>query len=153
EQERHARDVAVVLAGLVGAAGQHVVDALGRHARALEQGADGVGQEVVGADLGEGAAVAADGRPDGVDDEGVHAGKVARNWPAATARPKMGPPASERRRGESRLRARRSRARWSAEPERGGERQWKSWSAPSKKPSTPSRPSPPSATPPGSRRA
>ena len=61
EQQRHARDVAVVLAGLVGAAEDHVVDRGGGHAGvALHQLADRVRGEIVGADLGEAAAVAAD---------------------------------------------------------------------------------------------
>ncbi len=49
EQEAHARDVAVVLAGLVGAAGDDVVDALGRDAGALEQRGDDVAEQIVGA--------------------------------------------------------------------------------------------------------
>jgi hypothetical protein len=69
EQRGHARDVAVVLARLVGAAEHHV-----GHARrvepgvAREQGADAVGGEVVGARLGERAADAADRRAHAVDE-------------------------------------------------------------------------------------
>ena len=61
EQQRHARDVAVVLAGLIGAAEEHFVEArpinLGV---ARDQRPDRSRGEIVGAHLGERAAVAAD---------------------------------------------------------------------------------------------
>jgi len=72
EQPRHARHVAVVLAGLVGAAVEHVV-----HGRpvdagvALHQRLDGHGAQVVGAHAAQGAAVAAEGGADGVADKGL----------------------------------------------------------------------------------
>ncbi|MCY1291636.1 hypothetical protein D9M70_408330 [compost metagenome] len=80
EQGRHARDVAVVFAGLVGAAVDHVVDGAPVQFRvAGHQGADRHGAEVVGAHAGQGAGVAADGRAHGVDDQGViHQGSPAR---------------------------------------------------------------------------
>ena len=72
EQHRHAGDVAVVLAGLVGAAEIAVVERLPVEAGiALDQHADRVGGEVVGADVAQRPAVAADRRADGVADEGV----------------------------------------------------------------------------------
>ena len=72
EQQRHARDVAVVLAGLVGAAEKHFVDLrpveLGmlRHQR-LDRG----GGQIVGAHLGERAAEAADRGPHGIANEDI----------------------------------------------------------------------------------
>ncbi len=72
EQGGHARDVAVVLAGLVGAAEDHVVDHLRRQVRRARQDLpDDERRQVVGADLGEGAAVAADRRADAGADIGV----------------------------------------------------------------------------------
>jgi hypothetical protein len=75
EQQAHARDVAVVFAGLVGAAVKHVGDrspidfGVARHQRAQRNRA-----EIVGAHRGERAAVAAEGRAHGIADEGlVHA--------------------------------------------------------------------------------
>ena len=63
QQDRHAGDVAVVLAGLVGAAEDHVLDE-GRVERgALDDGAQHGGGHVVGADRGERTAVAADRGP------------------------------------------------------------------------------------------
>ncbi len=68
--ERHAGDVAVVLAGLVGAAVDHVGDRGPVDLRvACHQGLDRDGAEVVGAHRRERAAVAAEGRADGVADE------------------------------------------------------------------------------------
>ena len=49
----------------------HVLDVLRRHAGALEQRAQRVGREVVGADGREPAAVAAERRPHRVDDQRV----------------------------------------------------------------------------------
>jgi hypothetical protein len=71
EQGRHARDVAVVLAGLVGAAVEDVVErAPVEVGMAQHQRPDGQGGEIVGSDRGERAAVAADGGAYGVADEG-----------------------------------------------------------------------------------
>ncbi len=69
EQRRHPRDVAVVLAGLVGGAPVDVGDALGVEPGALERGADRVGGEIVGANSRERAAVAAHRRADGVENQ------------------------------------------------------------------------------------
>ena len=83
QQRRHARDVAVVLARLVGAAEDHVVD--GRPVDvglALHQRPDRDGAEIVGAHAGEAAAVAADRRADGVADEGF---PHACSWPRPVA--------------------------------------------------------------------
>ena len=64
--------VAVVLASLVGATVDDIVHRGPVHLRvALEQRAQRNGAEIVGADMGEGAAVATDGGSDGVADEGV----------------------------------------------------------------------------------
>ena len=79
EQQGHAGDVAVVLAGLVGAAEDHVLHRFPVHAGvALPQRLQGHGAEVVGADRGEAAGVAADGGADGVADEGVGHGFLSR---------------------------------------------------------------------------
>ena len=51
EQRRHARDVAVVFSRLVGAAEDHVLDPIGRHARAVNDSANRAGGKVVGAHL------------------------------------------------------------------------------------------------------
>jgi hypothetical protein len=68
---RHARDVAVVLAGLVGAAVEDVVErAPVEVGMAQHQRPDGQSGEIVGSDRGERAAVAADGGAYGVADEG-----------------------------------------------------------------------------------
>jgi hypothetical protein len=65
-------DVAVVLAGLVGAAVVDVVDARPVHARvARDEGGDRQRGQVVGAHAGERAAEAAEGGADGVADECV----------------------------------------------------------------------------------
>ena len=68
EQQRHPRDVAVVLAGLVGAAEDDVLDERRVDAGAVDEPAQDRGGQVVGPDARQGAAVAADGRPDGLDD-------------------------------------------------------------------------------------
>ncbi len=71
EQAGHAREVAVVLARLVGAAEDHVVELGPIDARiALDQRADRDRGEVVGADVRERAAIAADRRPDVIANEG-----------------------------------------------------------------------------------
>ncbi len=71
EQQRHARDIAVVLARLVGAAEDHIVDGVpvdGRVARHQRLQRDGA--QIVGAHGGQRAAEAADGGADIVADEG-----------------------------------------------------------------------------------
>ena len=71
EQPGHAREVAIVLAGLVGAAEDDVVELGPVDARvAVDQRADRDRGEVVGADAAERPAVAADRGADGVADEG-----------------------------------------------------------------------------------
>ena len=71
KQQRHARDVAIVLARLVGAAQHHFVDggevALGKLGA---QRGERVGGEIVRADRGERSGVAADGRPDALANVG-----------------------------------------------------------------------------------
>ena len=77
QQRGHAGDVPVVFARLVGAAEDHIVDPVGRKGGAVEQAADRGRGEVVGADLGERAAGAADRGADGVEDVGVgHGGSM-----------------------------------------------------------------------------
>ena len=72
EQRRHARDVAVVLAGLVGAAEDHVVHGLpvDPRLRAMQRG-DRNGTEVVGSHRRQCATVAAKGSANGVADKGM----------------------------------------------------------------------------------
>ena len=80
EQRRHARDVAVVLARLVGAAEDHVVDR--RRVDALvarDQRTDRQRRQVVGAHARERARVAADGGTHGITDEGFHDQPLALN--------------------------------------------------------------------------
>ena len=87
EQRRHPRDVAVVLAGLVGGAEVDVGDPLGVDAAALDHGADDVGGEVVGPHAGERAAVGAHRGADRVDYDrprasaGLNRGREARAYP------------------------------------------------------------------------
>ena len=72
EQQRHARDVAVVLAGLVGAAEKHFVD--GRPVELgmfCHQRLDGSRGQIVGADLGERPAEAADRGSDGITNKDI----------------------------------------------------------------------------------
>jgi hypothetical protein len=71
EQHAHARDVAVVLARLVRAAGVGLVDGVVRHAGAADGLAEDVGEQVVGAHGRQPAADAADGRAAGADDDGI----------------------------------------------------------------------------------
>src|ERR1700679_2123495 len=67
QQQRHPRHVAVVLAGLIGTAEIDFIDlrpvelGVARH-----QGLDRRGRQIVGADLGQRAAEAADRGPDGI---------------------------------------------------------------------------------------
>ncbi len=79
EERRHPGDVAVVLAGLVGAAEVDVLE-LGRiDARALDSRADRDRSEVVGTNAGEAAAVAPHRRPNrGQNDGSAHAARRGR---------------------------------------------------------------------------
>src|SRR5690606_24802594 len=100
EQRRHPGEVAIVLAGLVGAAEDDVVELVPVDSGiALDQGGDRDGREIVGADMGKRSAVAADRRADGVADEGFgHESSCVfwrtgppivrdRPWNSATGRP------------------------------------------------------------------
>ena len=71
EQRGHPRDVAVVLARLVGAAEDDLIDAAGVETMTGDHGHEDVTGEVVGAHVAQGAVVAADGGTQRVDDEGV----------------------------------------------------------------------------------
>src|SRR5690606_11342256 len=71
QQRAHAGHVAVVLAGLVGAAEDHVGDVELGYLYALDEGVEGAGRQVVWSHAGEGAAVPADGRAHGVDQVGL----------------------------------------------------------------------------------
>ena len=66
---RYAADIAVVLAGLVGGAQDHVVDLGGIDPGSVEQGANDVGGHVIGPHLAQGTAVAAEWRAEAVDDD------------------------------------------------------------------------------------
>ncbi len=90
EEERHPRHVAVVLARLVGAAEDDVLDDRRVDPGPVDERPDDEGREVVRADRGERAAVPPDRRADGVDDPGIaeRAGQVARH--AAESRPLAG---------------------------------------------------------------
>ena len=72
EQQGHARDITIVLAGLVGAAEINVIEArpIGLGV-ARNQRPDRHSREIVGADLGERAAIAADGRARRIADENI----------------------------------------------------------------------------------
>ena len=88
EQRRHARDVAVVLARLVGAAEHHLLDR-GRiePGVALEERRQRDGGEVVGAHRGERTAVAPDGSTHRIADEGLlHARMIAKSGVPAPGR-------------------------------------------------------------------
>ncbi len=72
------RDIAVVFAGLVGTAEDHVGHGLPVHARvACHQSLERQGGQVVGAHAAQGAAVAAKGGADGVADEGLVHGYIS----------------------------------------------------------------------------
>ena len=66
---RHPRDVAVVLAGLIGRAPKDVVDPLGIDLRARDERADRERGQVVGTHRRKRAAPAPDRRPQRVDDD------------------------------------------------------------------------------------
>ncbi len=76
QEERHPRDVAVVLAGLVGAAEDDVLDECRVDAGTVDEPAQDRGGQVVGPDAGQGAAVATDRGPDRLDDPGFTKGTV-----------------------------------------------------------------------------
>ena len=73
EQRRHARDVAVVLARLIGAAEDDFVDGLGKSGMARQECPYRNRGEVVGPHFRQGAAVTADRRADRIANEGVAA--------------------------------------------------------------------------------
>ena len=89
-----APDAAAVLAGLVGAADDDILDP-GRVERALlDDGRDDRGQHVVGPHPGERAGMAAEGRAQTVIDIGVEHGSVP-PWPISARRlPAVKPPQS-----------------------------------------------------------
>jgi hypothetical protein len=87
EQSRHARDVAVLLAGAVGVAEVDVVDPRRVDARALDDRGDRARGQVVRPDAGEHAAVAADRGADSIQNQGFrHRAIVRRVQCAWTAR-------------------------------------------------------------------
>ena len=71
EKRRQARNVAIVLPGLVRATEPDVLDLLGCDARALDRGSNGERREVVWPHPREPAAVAPDGRPNRGEDDGA----------------------------------------------------------------------------------
>ena len=79
QQRGHARHVAVVLARLVGAAEDHVLDARGIDARLVDGGPDDQRGQVVRAHRAQRAAVAADRRAHGADDPGLAQRAVERS--------------------------------------------------------------------------
>ena len=85
EERGHAGDVAVVLPRLVRSAEVDVLDLAGRHTRALDRFADDQGGQIVRPLAGESASVAADGRPDGGEDDGVGHARSVFARPRATA--------------------------------------------------------------------
>ena len=76
EEECHPRDVAVVLARLVRAAEDDVLDAARIDAGAVDDGPDDRCGQVVRPDGGEGAAIPTDRGPDGLDDPRVPEGPL-----------------------------------------------------------------------------
>src|SRR5690606_3899838 len=86
QQHGHAGDVAVVFAGLVGAAVDQVVDLGPVDVRiARHQCLDRQRREVVGANAGERSAVAAEGGADGVAEKGGLHGGARRSWVGVAA--------------------------------------------------------------------
>src|SRR6185312_2200145 len=86
QQQAHARDVAVVFAGLVGAAEKYFVDLPGIQPRVTrQQRLQRHRAEVVGTDAGERAAVAADRGADAIDNEYVahHSAPSCLPWAAS----------------------------------------------------------------------
>ena len=86
EQQRHPGDVAVVLAGLVRAAEDDVLDERRVEAGAIDDRAQDGGGEIVRPDARERAPVAADRRADGLDDPGLAERTVGRAAHAAIVR-------------------------------------------------------------------
>ena len=76
QEAGHARDVAVVLARLIGAAEDDVFDSRRVDARLGDRGLDGQRGHVVRSHRPQRTAVAADGRPHGADDPGLAQGTV-----------------------------------------------------------------------------
>jgi hypothetical protein len=75
QQRAHARDVAVVLPGLVRATGHHLVDVNAVDTGPLHQRPDDAGQQIVGPHPPQSPADLADRRPDSVDEKRLgHAG-------------------------------------------------------------------------------
>jgi hypothetical protein len=70
-EERHARDVTVVFAGLVGAAQDHIIDVGGVDAAASNDRFKHGGSKVVGANASERAAVATEGGAQRLNDPGL----------------------------------------------------------------------------------
>src|SRR5690606_168973 len=88
QQSRHARHVAVVLARLVGAAEKDIVYRLPvRAGVALHQSADDDGAQVVRTDAGQGAAVSAERRADGVANEGLLGHGRVSSWIVLMTKP------------------------------------------------------------------
>src|SRR5207237_5238242 len=86
----HPRHVAVVLARLIGAAEDHVVDARRFDPRALHDGSYRHGSEIIRAHAGQRPAVLADGRAEGSANESL-ARHVSR-FPFPVSRVLTGPP-------------------------------------------------------------
>ena len=89
EQRRHAGDIAVVLAGLVGAAGVDLVDGARREARRLgERRPDDMGEQVVRPHRRQRAAVAPDRRAHALAEKGFShdRGSAVWTWRSRTAR-------------------------------------------------------------------
>ena len=94
EQRRHPRDVPVVLASLVGAAENDVLDAVRREGRAPHQAGDRRSRQIIGAELGQRAAGPADRGAHRGGDEGLaHAGfsGQGRAWLNTARRRGQGP--------------------------------------------------------------
>ena len=91
QQQRVAGDVAAVLAGLAGAADRHVVDDLGREARARHHLLDDAGQQVVGAHARQRSGMAAERRAQSIVDVGFEHG---RGSPRATVLERFAPAAA-----------------------------------------------------------
>ena len=80
EQERHAREVAIVLARLIGAAEKDLVDFIGETRMAADELADRERRQIVGAETCQRAAEAADRRAHIVADEGFGHGRTVRRF-------------------------------------------------------------------------
>ena len=71
KERRHARDVPIVLARLVRAAEDHIIQASGIEGDAIDRAAHSDGGEIVGANVSESAARTPDWRANGGNDEGI----------------------------------------------------------------------------------